>query len=118
MMRRLLVAGNWKMNGTRSGAGGLVGGIAEGIASVGDVDVVVCPPFILIPDVKGQAEGTGIAIGGQNLDIHKDGPYTGEISGSMLLEYGCSYVIVGHSERRTLYGESDEVVAEKDVQRV
>ena len=52
MMRRLLVAGNWKMNGTRSGAGGLVGGIAEGIASVGDVDVVVCPPFILIPGMK------------------------------------------------------------------
>jgi triosephosphate isomerase len=112
-MRRPLVAGNWKMNGTRSEARSLVRGIAEGISSLGDVDVVVCPPFILIPNVSVRTKSAGIELGGQNLDVHAGGAYTGEVAGSMLLEHGCRFVIVGHSERRALYNESDEVVAEK-----
>lgn len=113
--RRPFVAGNWKMNGTRAQAAVLIDGILKGRASVGEIDVVVCPSFILIPPVADRLRvaSAGIAWGGQNLDIHASGAYTGEISGAMLSDAGCTYVIVGHSERRMLYGESDAVVAEK-----
>jgi len=114
MSRRPLVAGNWKMNGTRAAAAELVTGILAGIDAVADVEVVVCPPFILIPEVAERLRGSGrIGWGGQNLDTHPAGAYTGEISGPMLRDFGCTYVIVGHSERRTLFGETDAVVAEK-----
>lgn len=113
--RRPFVAGNWKMNGTRAQAASLIDGILKGQGSVGDVDVAVCPPFILIPFVaeRLRAASARIAWGGQNLDVHASGAYTGETSGVMLRDAGCTYVIVGHSERRSLYGESDAVVAEK-----
>ncbi len=111
--RRPLVAGNWKMNGTRAAATGLVGDILRGVAAAGDVEVAVCPPFILIPLVAEMLQGSSVRWGGQNLDPHESGAYTGEISGAMLRDFGCTYVIVGHSERRTLYGETDAVVAEK-----
>ena len=112
-MRRPLVAGNWKMNGTASHAWRLVNEMTDAAASLEALDVVICPPFILIPQVVKQCEGTEFAAGGQNLDIHAEGAYTGEISGSMLVDHGCSFVIVGHSERRSLYGENDALVAEK-----
>lgn len=113
--RRALVAGNWKMNGTRASATELVAGILDGVASAANVDVVLCPPFVLIPLVaeKLQATGGRIGCGGQNIDVHASGAYTGEISAAMLRDCGCRYVIVGHSERRALYGETDSVVAEK-----
>ena len=113
--RRPLVAGNWKMNGTRASSAVLVDGIQRGISAAGDVEVVLCPPFILIPLVAERlASAAGrIAWGGQNLDAHASGAYTGEISGPMLREFNCTHVIVGHSERRTLFGETDAVVAEK-----
>lgn len=111
--RRPLVAGNWKMHGTRAESASLVDGIAHGLRPTGDVDVLVCPPFILIPLVAQKLTGTNVAWGGQNLDTHPSGAYTGEISGPMLKDHGCTYVIVGHSERRAFYGESDEIVAEK-----
>ncbi|MFL6655819.1 MAG: triose-phosphate isomerase family protein, partial [Sulfurifustis sp.] len=113
--RRPFVAGNWKMNGTRAQAATLIDGILKERASLGSVDVAVCPPFILIPLVADRLRiaGANIAWGGQNLDAHASGAYTGEISGAMLRDAGCTYVIVGHSERRTLYGESDAAVAEK-----
>ena len=114
-MRRLLVAGNWKMNGTASHAWHLVNEMTDAAPSLKALDVVICPPFILIPQVVKQIEGTEFAAGGQNLEIHAEGAYTGEISGSMLVDHGCSFVIVGHSERRGLYGESDALVAEKTV---
>lgn len=101
------------MNGSRAGAKQLVDGIVAGIGSVPNAEVAVCPPFILIPKVAEEIDGSTIALGGQNVDIHEAGAYTGEISGPMLKDFGCKYCIVGHSERRTLYGETNEVVADK-----
>lgn len=111
--RRTLVAGNWKMNGSRADSTALVNGLKQGIASVNNADLAVCPPFILIPLAAELLKGSVIAVGGQNLNINKSGAFTGEISGLMLKDAGCRYVIVGHSERRALYGESDDVVAQK-----
>ena len=112
-MRRPMVAGNWKMNGSQAEAVKLLAGIGQGLATVKQVDVVVCPPFILIPLVAAQLKGGPVGWGGQNLSVHTSGAYTGEVSGPMLKDSGCTYVIVGHSERRALYGETDSVVAEK-----
>ena len=78
-----------------------------------NADLAVCPPFILIPLAAELLKGSAIAVGGQNLNVNKSGAFTGEISGPMLKDAGCRYVIVGHSERRALYGESDDVVAQK-----
>jgi triosephosphate isomerase len=112
-MRRSLVAGNWKMNGSRSQAQNLVGQILDQSSLLKAVDIVICPPSVLISQVIRQLEGTEIGVGGQNLGLHAEGPYTGEISGPMLQDQGCRFVIVGHSERRHLFGESDSVVAKK-----
>ncbi len=111
--RRPLVAGNWKMHGNQAEATALVNGIRGGLADVRVAEIAVCPPFILIPLVSALLKGSAVAWGGQNLSAHKSGAYTGEISGPMLRDFGCTYVIVGHSERRTLYGEDDKIVAEK-----
>lgn len=112
-MRRPMVAGNWKMHGNQAEAAALVEGIVKGLNEVKKTDVVICPPFILIPLVKEKLAGGKVAWGGQNLNVNTQGAYTGEVSGPMLADYGCRYVIVGHSERRALYGESNEVVADK-----
>ena len=109
-MRRPMVAGNWKMNGSQAEAAKLLAGIGRGMATVKQVDVVVCPPFILIPLVATQLQGSPITWGAQNLGVHAAGAYTGEVSGAMLKDFGCTYAIVGHSERRALYGETDGVV--------
>ena len=111
--RRPLVAGNWKMHGNRADTAALVGAIRTGVGTVSVAEVAVCPPFILIPLVAEKLSGSPVFWGGQNLSTHKFGAYTGEISGTMLKDFGCTYVIVGHSERRTLYGENDSLVAEK-----
>ena len=113
-MRRSLVAGNWKMNGSVAMTDDLLTGLKEGIVrSLPDVDVVVCPPFLYIPLAVQLLAGSTIKVGAQNLDIHKPGAYTGEIAAEMLKEQRCGYVIVGHSERRALYGESSDLVAQK-----
>jgi triosephosphate isomerase len=114
-MRRRLVAGNWKMNGTRAQALALVADIARGTAALREVDVALCPPSILIPLVADEIKRARAALawGGQNLHTQSSGAYTGEVSGAMLADFGCTYVIVGHSERRTLFGETDALVAEK-----
>jgi triosephosphate isomerase len=111
--RRPLVAGNWKMNGSRTESAALLDGIRKGMSPASRAEVAVCPPYILIPLVAEKLAGSPVTWGGQNLSMHKSGAYTGEISGPMLRDYGCTYVIVGHSERRTLYGETDAVVTEK-----
>jgi triosephosphate isomerase len=112
-MRRSLVAGNWKMNGNRVEAEALVRALVQGANGVQQTEILVCPPFILIPPVTDLLVGGKIACGGQNLNVNASGAHTGEISGPMLRDYGCRYVIVGHSERRALYGESDQLVAQK-----
>ena len=112
-MRRPLVAGNWKMNGSKAESAALLDGILAGIGSVTAADMAVCPPAILVPLVEQKLAGSAVAWGGQDLNVNASGAYTGEISGLMLKDFGCSYAIVGHSERREYYGETDQVVAEK-----
>ena len=112
-MRRPLVAGNWKMNGNRESVKTLLNGIKGGIDAVKQAEVAVCPPYVHIPDAQNQLDGTPVAWGGQDLSVHASGAYTGEVSASMLLDFGCKYVIVGHSERREYHGEGNRLVAEK-----
>lgn len=112
-MRRPLVAGNWKMNGSKAESAALLEGILAGISSVTAADMAVCPPAILIGLTEEKLAGSAVAWGGQDLNVNASGAYTGEISGPMLKDFGCTYAIVGHSERREYYGETDQVVADK-----
>lgn len=113
-MRRPLVAGNWKMNGNSESTVNLVNGIVDGRADVTNAEVLICPPYILIPRAADALNGRDdISLGAQDLDINDSGAFTGQISASMLVDAGCKYVLVGHSERRAIYGESDQDVAEK-----
>ncbi|MBI2379672.1 MAG: triose-phosphate isomerase [Gammaproteobacteria bacterium] len=111
-MRRKLVAGNWKMHGTRALVGGLLEELKPMVATA-SCEVLVCPPFVFLEQAEGLVRDTAIALGAQDLATDVMGAYTGEVSGGMLREFGCRYVLVGHSERRSLYGESDELVARK-----
>lgn len=114
MSRQYLVAGNWKMNGSLEANTSLVNGISAGLASCADVQVLVCPPHGYLSQVHGLINGKAIALGGQDLcEQEKPGAFTGEMHGDMLRELGASHVIVGHSERRALYSESNELVARK-----
>ena len=111
-MRRKLVAGNWKMHGSLVENETLLDDILAGMADV-KAEVAVCVPFPYLSQVKHKLVGTTVAWGAQNLSQHAKGAYTGEVSAAMLNDFECKYVIVGHSERRALYGESDQTVAEK-----
>ena len=112
-MRQPLVAGNWKMNGSVESVRELLSGLKAGIGDISKCEVAVCPPYVFIPMTQAELSGTAIPWGSQNLSIEQSGAFTGEISGSMLTDFGCTYAIVGHSERRTLYGEDDALVAKK-----
>lgn len=112
-MRRRIIAGNWKMNKTRDQAVDLVGDLKEMLADVGDVEVVVCPPFTALDAVREALRGSNIELGAQNMYWEEEGAFTGEISPLMLRNLGCTYVILGHSERRTYFGETDEGVNRK-----
>lgn len=112
-MRRSIVAGNWKMNGTRTEARRLVASVLDGLPLVSKTKVILCPPFVLLDEVNNQISRSAVGLGAQNCSAEKSGAFTGEVSVSMLLESGCQYVIIGHSERRTLYGEGDALVAKK-----
>lgn len=112
-MRRALVVGNWKMHGTRQANAALIGGLTQPSKLPGNVDVAVCPPFPYLRDVGAAIEGLLIGLGAQNVAVEGSGAYTGEVSAAMLADVGCRYVIVGHSERRHLYGEDDATVAAK-----
>ena len=112
-MRQVMVAGNWKMNGSSDSVKELMTGIKEGMASITKAEVVVCPPAVYIPRVSGAADGTAIKVGSQNICDQDSGAFTGEISADMLKDVGCEYAIIGHSERRALYGESDELIAKR-----
>ena len=108
-MRAKLIAGNWKMNGNLQSAIDLVEGIMAGDS--GKARLAVCPPAVYLMKVGGMLAQSEIALGAQNVCDRESGAFTGEIAASMLKECGCSYAIVGHSERRALYGESDQMVA-------
>ncbi|WP_297527846.1 triose-phosphate isomerase [Thiohalobacter sp.] len=112
-MRQPLVAGNWKMNGTRETIQMLVDGIKAGLGEVAKAEIAVCPPYVYIPMVVDMLAGTHVAVGGQDVSDQESGAYTGEVSGAMLRDVGASYAIVGHSERRSIYGESDAFTARK-----
>lgn len=111
--RKPLVAGNWKMNKTPAEAKNFARLLKERVAAVEGVEILLCPPFISLPGVANELAGTRIGWGAQNMHWSPDGAYTGEISGPMLQAIGCRYVIVGHSERRSYFGESDLVIHEK-----
>ena len=108
-MRKKIIAGNWKMNKTPQEAKALVEAIAEKVAGAA-CDVVVCPTAICIPSAIDAAKGSNIAVGAQNVHFKESGAYTGELAGNMLKEAGVEYVIIGQSERRQYFGETDETV--------
>src|SRR5919197_2102672 len=112
MARTRLVAGNWKMHGSREQISGLLDEILKADAMAG-AQCAVCPLFPYLALVAERLRGTPIAWGAQNVAEHAQGAYTGEVAAAMLAEFGCRYVIVGHSERRQLYGETDAQVAAK-----
>jgi triosephosphate isomerase len=109
--RRKLVVGNWKMNGSVVANATLLDAMKA--ASLGSAEVAVCVPAPYLRDVANSLLGSPIAWGGQDCSRHESGAFTGEVSAAMLAELGCRYVIVGHSERRAMHGESDELVAAK-----
>jgi triosephosphate isomerase len=112
-MRTRLVAGNWKMHGSRAANASLLAALKSGAGSAAGVSIAVCVPFPYLQETAAALADTAIAWGGQTLSEHDAGAYTGEVSGPMLRDFGCTYAIVGHSERRALYGEDDVRVAAK-----
>lgn len=111
-MRKKLVAGNWKMNGARESNAALLAALVGGVADCA-CDVAVCPPFPYLGQVADLLAGSKVTLGAQTLSEHAAGAFTGEVAGAMLAEFGCRYVLVGHSERRTLFAECDGQVAAK-----
>jgi triosephosphate isomerase len=112
-MRIKFVAGNWKMNGNLASNQALLQALLPPLAKVAGVKCAVCAPFPYLAQVQQLLSGSGVAWGAQNVSQHDAGAYTGEVSAAMLVDFGCRYAIVGHSERRTLFGESSETVALK-----
>jgi triosephosphate isomerase len=112
-MRRKLVAGNWKMHGSLARNEALLDAVSSGMAAMSGVDCAVCVPFPYLYQAQQKLSGTQIRWGAQDAHQLAQGAHTGEVSASMIKEFACSYVIVGHSERRSLYGESSMMVAEK-----
>ena len=110
--KKRFVAGNWKMNGSLAQNRDLLNALIETVKNA-ESDVVVFPPAIYIQQVATMVEGTNIKVGVQNISPEAKGAFTGEISLSMVNDFGCDYVLIGHSERRTLYGETNEDVAKK-----
>ena len=112
-MRTKFVAGNWKMNGNLAANRALLDSLVDLVSRIPAVKSAVCPPYPYLAQVQQVLSGSGVAWGAQNVSQYDGGAYTGEVSGAMLVDFGCRYVIVGHSERRTLLGETSEIVARK-----
>jgi len=107
-MRRPVIAGNWKMFMTPSETKVLTNQLKASLAGAGDLEIVVCPPYTALAHACDNLMGTGIKVGGQNMHWEDKGAFTGEVSAPMLKDLGCTHVIIGHSERRTMFGETDE----------
>jgi triosephosphate isomerase (TIM) len=114
-MRQSLVVGNWKMNGTLASAQALAQGVMAGLA-VSKAAVAVCAPYVFLPKLSELVQGSSLGLGAQNVADKEAGAFTGEVSAAMLAEVGCQYAIVGHSERRTYYGDTNESVAARFAQ--
>jgi len=112
-MRHPIIAGNWKMFKTRSETSAFFDTLIPQIQNVEHCDIVVAPPFTALSAAADEAEGTRVAVSAQDVHWEKEGAFTGEISVRMLLDAGCTYAIVGHSERRQFFGETDETVEKK-----
>ena len=111
-MRKTIIAGNWKMNASKVSVKSLIDGILSGMEGVNS-EVLVCVPFPYMSQVESLIEGSNLKLGAQNININPSGAFTGEVSADMIKDFGAKYVIAGHSERRSLYGETSSVVAEK-----
>ncbi|QWF69815.1 triose-phosphate isomerase [Methylomonas paludis] len=114
-MRRSLIMGNWKMNGSREEGIQLATALAEGLGTV-EQEVAVCVPFIYLTDIRNALAGSAIAVGAQNVADQAAGAYTGEVSAAMLADSGIKYALVGHSERRSYYGDTNQSVANRFAQ--
>lgn len=112
-MRKPIIVGNWKMNKTVSEARELVRDLIDRVGGVSNVDIGVGPPFTALGAVAEVCSGTNVAVAAQNISWEDSGAYTGEISPPMLVDIGCKYAIIGHSERRTIFGETDDTVNKK-----
>jgi triosephosphate isomerase len=112
-MRTPLIAGNWKMYKTASEAAALAVAVVKELSASAGIEVVMCPPFTALAAVRQVIAGSNIGLGAQNLHWAKEGAYTGEVSAAMLRDVGCRFVIVGHSERRQYFGETDDTVNRK-----
>lgn len=112
-MRKVIIAGNWKMNKTVAESISLVNEIKRAVADIEEVEIVLCPPFVSLSDVRNVITETNIGLGAQDCYWEKEGAFTGEISCAMLKSAGCEYCIIGHSERRQFFGETNETVNKK-----
>src|SRR5258708_28334813 len=112
-MRSKLVVGNWKLNGSVAGNEALLKSLLREVPPDGKAGCAVCAPYPYLAQLQGILRGSGIAWGGQDVSAFDQGAYTGEVSGRMLAEFGCRYAIVGHSERRMFFGDTDVVAADK-----
>jgi triosephosphate isomerase (TIM) len=115
MSRKLFIAGNWKMNTSRAEAAALAGALVEKVGTVDAVDIAVAPPSVYLTTVAEAVAGSTVALSAQNMFFEDNGAFTGELSGAMLLDVGCTYAILGHSERRHVIGESNELINRKIV---
>ncbi|MFU2133044.1 triose-phosphate isomerase [Gallibacterium anatis] len=113
MARRPLVMGNWKLNGSKAFTKELINGLKAELAGVEGCDVAIAPPIMYLAEAEAALAGSKIALGSQNVDLKQSGAFTGDISATMLKDFGAKYIIIGHSERRAYHHESDEFIAQK-----